>query len=203
MSDALTTELLQSHLNALRLGDTAARGRLLETACDRLRHLTRQMLRQFGHVRSFEQTDDVLNNAVIRLMRALGDADVLARLATARDFLRLAAAQVRRELIDLARHYASAKAQFLQPAADDVNRSGPEPAETTFDPAGLALWSEFHRCAEELPADEKEVFDLLWYQELSKVEAARVLGVDEKTVRRRFQAAQRRLYDRLGGRLPF
>jgi RNA polymerase sigma factor (sigma-70 family) len=203
MSDALTTEVLQCHLDALRRGDAAARDRLLGAACDRLRHLTRQMLRQFGAVRPFEQTDDVLDSAAIRLLRALGEADVLARLATARDFLRLAAAQVRRELIDLARHYAGAKGQFLRTAPDDAGGPGAEPAGSTFDPAGLALWSEFHQHAEELPVDEREVFDLLWYQELSKVEAAQLLGVDEKTVRRRFQAARRHLYDRLGGRLPF
>ncbi len=73
---------------------------------------------------------------------------------------------------------------------------------STFDPATFALWAEFHRVAGELPDDERAVFDLVWYQDVSEVEAAGVLGIDERTVRR-LRSAQRHLYDRLGGRLPF
>jgi RNA polymerase sigma-70 factor (ECF subfamily) len=208
MSDGLTTQEIQRHLDSLRhtgAESVAARDRLLEAACDRLRRLARQMLRYYPAVQAHEQTDDVLNSAVIRLMRPLGDDQVLAHMESARDFLRLAAAQVRRELIDLARHYASANAppRAGGPGAGDSSLPEGEPSESTFDPPTLALWAEFHRFAGELPDDERAAFDLVWYQDMSKVEAADVLGVDESTVRRRLQSAQRHLYDRLGGRLPF
>src|SRR5262249_44502073 len=46
---------------------------------------------------------------------------------------------------------------------------------------------------EQLPAEEREVFDLLWYAEMTQAAAAQVLGVAEITVRRRWLAARRRL----------
>ena len=59
------------------------------------------MLKGYPGVARWEQTDDVAQNALIRMDRALR-AIPRRRLP---DFSRLAAAQVRRELIDLARHY--------------------------------------------------------------------------------------------------
>ena len=48
-----------------------------------------------------EQTDDVLQNAVVRLLRALEEV----RPPSVRAFFGLAATQMRRELLDLARRY--------------------------------------------------------------------------------------------------
>jgi hypothetical protein len=62
------------------------------------------MLRDFPGVHRWEETDDVLQNAQLRLNRALGAAQP----PTVAELFRLAAAQVRRELIDLARHYSAA-----------------------------------------------------------------------------------------------
>src|SRR5262245_35464825 len=59
------------------------------------------MLKGYPNVRRWEQTDDVLQNAVIRLHRALQQLTVQTPL----DFFRLAALNIRRELLDLARHY--------------------------------------------------------------------------------------------------
>jgi RNA polymerase sigma-70 factor (ECF subfamily) len=69
-------------------------------------------------------------------------------------------------------------------------------------PDRLAAWAEFHRRAEGLPPEEREVFDLLWYQGLSQAEAAAVLGVSDRTAKRRWQAARLRLHEALNGELP-
>ncbi len=72
MSDGSTTQEVQRQLDSLRhtgAESVAARDRLPAVACDRLRRLARQMLRHYPAVRAHEQTDDVLNSAVIRLMR--------------------------------------------------------------------------------------------------------------------------------------
>jgi RNA polymerase sigma-70 factor (ECF subfamily) len=53
----------------------------------------------------------------------------------------------------------------------------------------LAIWAEFHERAGELPEDQREVFDLVWYQGLTNAEAADVVGVSTKTIQRRWQAA--------------
>jgi RNA polymerase sigma-70 factor (ECF subfamily) len=98
--DDRTTEI-QGWLERLRAGDDSARGALLATARDRLARLARKMLKGFAGVGRWEQPDDVVQNALIRLDRSLRAVSP----PTAQDFFRLAAAQVRRELIDLARHY--------------------------------------------------------------------------------------------------
>ncbi len=57
-------------------------------------------------------------------------------------------------------------------------------------PLALAAWREFHERVESLPEEQREVFDLLWYQELSQAEAANVLGVAVPTVKRRWRDAK-------------
>src|SRR5215831_8048244 len=92
---------VQAYLDRLRGGDEGARAELLNCACERLRRLTRKMIKGYPRVHRWEQTDDVLQNAVIRLERTLRQLPV----ETARDFFRLAALHIRRELLDLAKHY--------------------------------------------------------------------------------------------------
>jgi RNA polymerase sigma factor (sigma-70 family) len=76
------------------------------------------------------------------------------------------------------------------------------PADSTHNLPWLAAWTRFHEKIGELPEEERKFFKLLWYQELSQAEAAEVLAVAEITVRRRWQAARRRLHDLLGNELP-
>jgi hypothetical protein len=65
------TLLLQSYLDRLRDGDETARGELLRCASERLRSLARQMLRAYSRVHRWEETDEVLQNAALRLHRTL------------------------------------------------------------------------------------------------------------------------------------
>ena len=95
------TAQLQRWVDRHAQGDAAAREQLLRAACDRLLRLTRKMLRNFPEVRRWEQTDDVWQNASLRLWRSLEEV----QLVDARHFLRLAALQIRRELIDLSRRH--------------------------------------------------------------------------------------------------
>jgi RNA polymerase sigma-70 factor (ECF subfamily) len=96
---------IQRCIDRQRAGDPAARNELLVRASARLTRLTRMMLLDFPVVHRWEETDDVLQNAVLRLSRALGEVP----LPTAADFLRLATVQIRRELLDLARRYSGTR----------------------------------------------------------------------------------------------
>ena len=80
--------------------------------------------------------------------------------------------------------------------------AGPNPTDTTHDPDRLAAWTDFHREVESLPAEEREAFDLLFYQGLSQAEAAAVLDVSERTIKRRWQTARLRLVQTLGEKMP-
>src|SRR5262249_45858146 len=100
MADDHTTPP-QLRVDRLKRGDDSARHQLIQSACERLTRLTRKMFRNYPRVRRWEETADVAQNALVRLSRALTQVTP----PTVRDFFRLAAVQIRRELLDLARYY--------------------------------------------------------------------------------------------------
>jgi RNA polymerase sigma-70 factor (ECF subfamily) len=55
-------------------------------------------------------------------------------------------------------------------------------------------WTAFHEAVERLPEEEREVVNLVYYDGLSRAEAAREVGVSAKTVRRRWDAALVKLH---------
>jgi RNA polymerase sigma-70 factor (ECF subfamily) len=197
---------IQACLDRIRGGDAAARGELLRCACERLHNLARKMLKGYPHVRRWEQTDDVLQNAALRLHRTLQQLPV----PTALDFFRLAALNIRRALLDLARHYYGPQGQGAHHAtwdSGDLPTSHPDsalaaPPDLSGDPVRLAAWGEFHQQIGSLPDEERAVFDLLWYQGLSQAEAAQLLNISERTVKRRWQAARLKLHEALEGEVP-
>ena len=150
----------------------------------------------------WEQTDDVLQNALIRLLRALEDV----RPASVRHFFALTAEQVRRELIDLARHYYGPQGPGAKHAthtdADDQDGPAYERPDYSHEPSALASWCEFHEQVRRLPEEEREVVDLLFYQGLTQAEAAGLLQVTVRTVQRRWQAALVNLHQVLKGQWP-
>jgi RNA polymerase sigma-70 factor (ECF subfamily) len=199
--------IIQGCLDRLRAGDESARQDLIECSCGRLERLTRKMLGGWQRVHRWEETCDVLQNSLVRLCRSLSEA----KPARAVDFFRLAALHIRRELHDLAKHYYGprgvganhATAAWKSPCADEYGDwTAREPLGAEEDPASLAAWAEFHDEVERLPDEECEVFDLLWYQELSQAEAAELLSVSERTVKRRWASARLRLHKVLGEILP-
>ena len=96
MNRGHTTQLNQ-HLVDFSAGDDSAREQIIEHTCERLRLRTRQMLRSFPAVSRWSQTDDVLQNAMIRLHRSLVDV----KPESPAQFYGLAGKQIRRELIAL------------------------------------------------------------------------------------------------------
>ena len=196
---------VQAYLDRLRGGDEAASAELLNCACERLRRLTRKMIKCYPKVHRWEQTDDVLQNAVIRLQRTLQQLPI----ETARDFFRLAALHIRRELLDLAKHYYGPQgagahhASHAESPADSGAAPAPaDPADVTHEPARLATWSAFHEQVAALPEEEREVFDLLWYQGLPQAEAAELVHVNVRTIKRRWLSARMKLQDALQGEMP-
>lgn len=182
---------LQSLLKLATAGDDAAYNDLLKRASQRLLRLTRRMLRDFSRVRRWEETDDVFQLAVMRLYQSLSEV----RPESTRAFFGLATTQIRRTLIDLARHYygpeghgAHHHSEADGRAADDgVLRQQPD---TLGEPDSLDAWARFHELVGTLPEAEREVFNLLWYGGLPQAETATILGVSLPTVQRRWYRAQ-------------
>jgi RNA polymerase sigma-70 factor (ECF subfamily) len=146
----------------------------------------------------------VTQNAVLRLCRALETVTP----ASLCDYYRLATLQIRRELLDLVRHHYGPHGQAGKHQSDAAfSGSNPPPAlyeqaDLTHDPDQLALWTEFHRAAQNLPPEEQEVFDLVYYQGMTPAQAAELLNVSPRTVKRRYHAAGLKLHEATGGKLP-
>ncbi len=193
---------LSDYITRLRAGDATALNELIRLAGARLEALTRRMLRDYPRVRRWAQTDDVLQNALIRLCRALQQVQP----AGVREFYALATTQIRRELLDLARHYSgpeNAAAHHESWGADrGTARVPPDHSDPTNDPVALTDWCEFHEHVAALPDEDREVFGLIFYQGLSQEAAADVLGVSVRTVQRRWQAAMLGLHRARGGEAP-
>ena len=100
-SEGSISSRIERAISRLNAGETSARQDLVEHAMMRLHLLARRQLRHFPRVARWEQTDDVLQNATLRLLRALREV----RPTSMAQFFSLAGLQIRRELLDLARHY--------------------------------------------------------------------------------------------------
>jgi RNA polymerase sigma-70 factor (ECF subfamily) len=201
MSDALSTTSLHEMLARFQRGDAAALDELIRRTGERLERLARKMLRGFPAVRAREQTDDVLQNALVRLARSLREV----RPASTADFFRLAAEQIRRELLDLARYHRrrSAVNQPL-PRPPGASSSAPfdPPDPNVPDSADLDRWHALHEAVERLPAELRQAFGLTFYHGWTQPQIAGLLGVSDRQVRRLWRDACLRLNDFLGGDLP-
>lgn len=188
-----TDTQLQNLIDRRLTGDAAAHDALLYHTCDRLLRLTRKMFHSYPGLRRWEQTDDVFQNSMLRLHRALTEV----RVESVRHFFNLAAVQVRRELLDLAKHHFGPEGAGAnhhtdgQPADDE----GGSLHDSAAEPGDLSAWSEFHAQVEKLPIDELEVVNLLYYEGLTQEEAAKVLGVSHRTLKRRWQSAKLKLHE--------
>ena len=187
-------------LERLRAGDISARSSLIALAQGRFAALARAMLRRYPHVRRWEETDDLLQAALVRLHRSLAEV----RPEDVPHFDNLAATQIRRELIDLARSYHGPEgigANHQTGGTDPGNRLD-QVAQVTGQPESLEEWTAFHEAVDRLPEEERKVMDLLWYRGLTHAEAAEALGVATKTVQRRWASARLLIQEALQGEQP-
>jgi RNA polymerase sigma-70 factor (ECF subfamily) len=197
MSQDNTTAVVQRYLDELAADSPAepvVRG-LLDRAVRRL-HLLCATLLHRSYPRLTQpplnlQADELLGAVAERLLKALREA----RPRTVRQFFALANQHMRWELNDLARRLDE------QPAPVEL-REGLVPAPAS---SGSGLTPDGRRMLAaigELPADEREVFDLVRVQGMTQTEAAQVLGVAPVTVKRRLNRGLRLLTEKLGDLRP-
>jgi RNA polymerase sigma-70 factor (ECF subfamily) len=159
------------------------------------------MLRHFPNVREWAETLDVLQGSLVRLLHTLQNL----RPESTRHFFNLASEHVRRELLDLARRFGGdrfARLTLVGPS-DDSQRAGLDQAADRADESeDLELWRRFHEAVEQLPAEEREVIGLVFYHGWTQAQIAELFGMDERTVRRRWQSACLGLNRIVGDKLP-
>lgn len=163
-----------------------------------VRSISSQMLQNFPNVRRWEVTDDIAQYAMIRLIRALRDVTPKSR----RHFENLAALQVRRTLIDIARKHARTLEMGCNrwtPIAGNSFESLQEGSATVSGREAIELleWAELHETVDRLSPALRETFQLIWYRDLSKNEVAELTDVDVRTVQRRWRKARSQLAEYL------
>jgi len=186
---------LQVFIDRTTAGDEIARAALIDHACDRLLRLTRKMFHTHARLRRWEATADVFQSAMLRLHTVLGEV----RVESERHFFNLAAVMIRRTLLDLAKHHFGPQGGAANHHTDGIPADEPggtvhRASDPAAEPTNLDGWSDFHAQVEKLPDEEREVVNLLYYESLSQEEAARVLGISLRTVKRRWQSARCRLH---------
>jgi RNA polymerase sigma-70 factor (ECF subfamily) len=209
VSDESTT-VLQAQLEQAVTGDADARQRLLELTRDRLMRHARHFLHgKYARLEAFAQTDDVVQQLYIKILRNQERFWVNAGgepIRTLAEFFGHTSAWMRDVLCDLLRkeYGRDDNRPVVLPLDGDPSDTGRryEPSSNTLDPEKVRRWTEFHEAVARLPDDLRSVFDLLWYQEMSQAEAAALLGIAVPTVKLRWMKARLQVQQALGG-APF
>jgi RNA polymerase sigma factor (sigma-70 family) len=201
--DSLSPALAEC-LARLAAGDAAARDRIIELVAGRLRTLAHRMLARFPNVRRWDDTDDVFQNAALRLHRSLGQM----RLTDPRSVMAVAATELQRELLDLARKHAGPMSYAANHGTNVMPTAGTGPVAMRH-VDGLASsdepldrWTAFHEAIESLDAEQREVFRLVWYLGCDQQTIATALGCSTRTVKSRWREAREAVQGRLDGASP-
>jgi len=186
---------LAACLERLQLGDDVARAEILALCDARLRELSHRLLGKFAKVRRWDDTDDVAQNAALRLYRALADTVP----ESPRGLMGLMATQIQRELIDLARKH-SGPMSYAANHGTNVRRDrdgevfvveeAADRGDSDDEEIPLERWAQFHRAVDSLPDEQREVFKLIWYLGIDHKSAAEALGLSLRTLARRWQEAR-------------
>src|SRR5215475_8750398 len=180
MSAEPTTAAVQRYLDALA-GDQPAEPivrALLDRSVRRLHLLCTNLLyRKYRRLMLPPlnlQPEEMLDAVVQRLLQAMRSV----RPQTVRQFFALVNQHMRWELNDVARRLDE------QPTAVEVREDmvpAPASSDSVLTPDGRRIL----KAIDDLPEDEREVFELIHVQGMTQGEAAEVLGVAVRTVQRR------------------
>lgn len=201
-----TNPTLRGMLDRLDAGDRSAIDQLVAYAVEQFRGRARKLLRgKFERVRRWDQTDDVLQGAALRLQRAL----LAVHPQSGRHFARLVNKLIDRELVDLIRHHygpEGAGAHHRSDLKGKEEKGLPEAlinkADARTGPKTIAERKELHALIEQLPDEEREVIQQMFYLDATQQEVADRLGVSVSTVKRRYRNALLLLHKALHGTRP-
>ena len=199
VSDHSTT--LRYWLGRHNAGDPAALNELLRFSQDRVLAHIRSRFRSFARLRPYVDSQDVLVDVQAGLARAVRAEPVNDLM----HFLRLTGRLARHRMLDLVRKYFGPLGPGTHEAhrpPDDGSEDGAadraDPPDPGPPPEELALRAEVDGMIADLPPEHRDLFDLLFYAQLSRAEAAEALGVALRTLDRRWVAAREALRERYG-----
>ncbi len=197
-TQSFDTLRLHDCVRGWQAGDARAADTLFRAVGRRLEHMTRRMLRGYPAVHAGADTADVLQGSVLRLLATLQRMQP----ESMRHFYNLAAMHIRRELLDLARHFR--RPEYVRVKLGDSAWAvvAPGVIEARAVEEDLELWCRFHEAVDRLPELEREVMGLAFYDGWTQEQIAELLEVSVRTVGRRWQSACLRLQELVGDQLP-
>lgn len=150
----------------------------------RVERLARAMFKKFPRVGRFVDVDDVTQSSLIRLLAAFRQIRPTSR----QHFYALSNEFIRRELLDLAKHYYGPLGAGTHLSDVDLGESAP-----TVEVDDLDKMTAFHEAVARLPPEEREAIGLSYYHGWNQVEIAELYQVSVRTVRRWQASAVERL----------
>jgi RNA polymerase sigma factor (sigma-70 family) len=184
--DGETTSDLVDLIERLRQGDDTARRRLLERAHDRVVKIAATIFhKDFARLRAGHDLESVVSETWIRLSASLEAVQP----RSVDEFFGLVILRIRQVLLDMARREGRIDRTLTHGEGDAPAEAG----DSTYEPARLALLTEFHTQVEGLVGDERRVFELIYYGGLTQAEIARITALHPRKISRLWFSATRRL----------
>jgi RNA polymerase sigma factor (sigma-70 family) len=186
MVESLTAQI-QGALDRFVAGEAQAKAELIRISEERLLLLTRSLLRGFPRARELDDTTGIFSESYLRLHTALDEI----KPTTVRQFLGLAALEIRRVLLDLVRKLKG-RGGLKRPDAVALDGLDSRVVPSGRSSAG-APWDvveDLYNAIDRLDEDLKEIVMLLYFQGLTQFEAGQLLGVHEDTIKRRWAKAR-------------
>lgn len=196
-TDSLNTRDLLAWVEGWWAGRPDAAEPTFRRIAARVEKFARKAFRAFPRVGRFVDFEDVLQDTLVRLLRAMRGF----RPESTRHFYALTNQLIRRELLDLTEYFYGPRGAGARLGSVTVG-DGPGdhvPADAGPPPsAELERMTAFHEAVADLPAAEREVIGLGYYHGWTAAQIADLLGVSVRTVRRWREAAVERLRERAG-----
>lgn len=166
----------------------------VHAAYEPLRAVTKRTLKEFPKVTRWDDPDDVLHGALVRLLRALPEVEP----ASPQQLFALGAQQVRRECLDRARRYSGPAWRSLHAhVSDPTSTLGEWAAERGGKPDEVRDRRALPEALGKLSLEDREFLRLVLAE--GQEQAARRLRVSVRTAQRRWTALLQTLRGLLTG----
>jgi len=191
---SLSTTELYFWVSELQAGRPDAAEPTFRKIVSRVDRFARRTTQKFPRVERFVDVEDVIQNCLIRLLAAFRDIRPQSR----QHFYRVVNELIRRELLDLTKHY-------FGPQGHGANLSGVSIGEEDGEYSPLApnaleeldRGAAFHEAVAELPIEEREAIGLTYYHGWSQRDISDLFQVSVRTVQRWLESATAKLKARV------
>ena len=187
---SLNTHDLVFWVTELRAGRPNAAEPTFRKIVAKVEAFARSSFAKFPRVGRFVELDDVIQGSLVRLVAAFREVRPTSR----RHFYALANELIRRELLDLAKHFYGPRGEGTNLAGVGVGEGEGEVSPAAADPgAELDRLAAFHQAVEGLPVEEREAVGLTYYHGWTQIQVADLFGVSVRTVQRWLETATEKL----------